>query len=232
MLDLAAWMPDTWTLIGGMMVNLFALEYGVPRTRVTPDIDALVNARHVEFGGKAVSAVIPGFVATLESMGFVEDGVSPEGVAHRYKRKPVSIDVLGPDGLDGSRRQLRTRPPGAEHTVAVPGGTQALGRTELLSVEIDGRYGSIPRPNLLGAIVVKAASVEVDDAPESQREDLVLLLSLVPDVIAMKAELTRGDRRVLGRRKELLVRTHSSWSRLSPGDGDVAFAALNLLLVN
>jgi hypothetical protein len=215
-----------------MMVTLFALEYGVPRTRATPDIDALVNARRVEFGGRAVSSAISEFVSTLVSMEFKEDGVSPEGVAPRYKRNSVSIDVLVPDGLGRDGPQLRTRPPGAEHTVAVPGGTQALYRTELLPVEIEGRYGSIPRPSLLGAIVVKAASVEVDDVPESQREDLVLLLSLVSDVLVMKADVTKGDRRVLRSRREVFDRTHNAWLHLSTGEADLAFAALNLLVAN
>lgn len=229
MLDLSEKLPDSWTLIGGMMVNLFALEYEIPRRRASPDIDALINARRVSFGGRACSAAIPEFVAVLESMEFDEDGVSPDGVAHRYKRSSVTIDVLGPDGLGGDGLSLRTRPPGGEHTVAVPGGTQALKRTELLPVEIDGRSGLIPRPNLLGAIVVKAASVDVDDVPESQREDLVQLLSLVADVNAMKVDLTKGDRKVLGRRKEMLERTHNAWLQFSPGDADLAFAAFNLL---
>src|SRR5204863_439110 len=67
------------------------------------------------------------------------------------------------------------------HTVQVPGGTQALRRTELVSVRLGRRRGTLPRPNLLGAILVKTRAVDIDDVPENQRLDLALLLSFVDD---------------------------------------------------
>lgn len=58
----------------------------------------------------------------------------------------------------------------------VPGGTQALRRTELVEVAIGAHRGQIPRPSLLGALIIKARAVEVDDVPENQREDVAFLL--------------------------------------------------------
>ena len=85
------------------------------------------------------------------------------------------IDLLAPEGLG----PVTTTPPG--RTVQVPGGTQALDRTALLPVEHAGQRGLVPRPSLLGAIVVKAAAISVDDLPRAQEHDLALLLSLVAD---------------------------------------------------
>lgn len=52
-----------WTLIGGHMVLLHALEHDVEPTRLSTDIDVVVNARVVTGGIKS-------FVKTIESLGF------------------------------------------------------------------------------------------------------------------------------------------------------------------
>jgi hypothetical protein len=43
--DLAELLPKNWTLVGGLMVQLRALENDVPDVRVTVDIDVLGEAR-------------------------------------------------------------------------------------------------------------------------------------------------------------------------------------------
>ena len=45
--ELAAVKPDGWTLIGGQMVLLHALEHDAEPSRVSTDLDILVNARIV-----------------------------------------------------------------------------------------------------------------------------------------------------------------------------------------
>ncbi len=111
----------------------------------------------------------------------------------------------------------------------VPGGTQALDRTELLPVSTTTRTGYVPRPSLLGAIVGKALAVRVDDVPEAQRLDLAFLLSLVDDPFAMAAELTATDRRRLRARTEMLDPEHRVWQQLTPDVSDRARAALRIL---
>lgn len=175
LIELSEVRAGEWTLIGGQMVLLHAIEHDAAPPRVSTDLDVLVNAR-------VVTGAVRGFVVAIEERGFVLAGVSPEGVAHRYHRDGVSIDVLAPEGL-GSRADLTTTPPG--RTLEVPGGTQALNRTELVPVVVGERRGLIPRPSLLGAIVAKAIAVNVDDAPNAQRLDLALLLSLVDDPLSM-----------------------------------------------
>ncbi len=72
--------------------------------RVSTDLDVLVNASVVTGGVRE-------FVVAIETAGFVLVGASPEGIAHRYRRGGVSVDVLAPEGL-GLRADLTTTPPG------------------------------------------------------------------------------------------------------------------------
>jgi hypothetical protein len=208
-----------WTLVGGQMVFLHALEHSADAPRVSTDLDVLVNAR-------VVTGAVRSFVEAIEERGFALVGLSPEGIGHRYQRAGVSVDVLAPDGL-GPRADLTTTPPG--RTVEVPGGTQALVRTELVPVRVGDSEGLVPRPSLLGAIIAKAEAVRVDDAPDAQRGDLAFLLSLVADPLEMARELGPKDRKRLGTRTEMSDRDHPVWRSISPEAASRAQAAFRLL---
>ncbi len=219
LVELAELRPGDWTLIGGQMVFLHAIEHGAAPPRVSTDLDLLVNARVTAGGVRA-------FVAAIETVGFELAGASPEGIAHHYRRDGVSVDVLAPEGL-GPRTDLTTTPPG--RTLQVPGGTQALDRTELVPVTVGDHRGMVPRPSLLGAIVAKAVAVDVDDVPDAQRLDLALLLSLVTDPIALADQLTKKDRRRLRSRNEMADTGHQAWARLPDDVADRGRAAFRLL---
>lgn len=220
LIELSDLRQGEWTLIGGQMVFLHAMEHGVQPPRVSTDLDVLVNARVVTGG-------VRGFVAAIEVAGFMLVGVSPEGIAHRYRRAGVSVDVLAPEGL-GRRTDLTTTPPG--RTLQVPGGTQALDRTELVPVVFGDHQGFVPRPSILGAIVAKAVAVDVDDVPEAQRLDLALLLSFVEDPVALVDELTKKDRQRLRARSEMADAEQQAWSSLSVDVADRGRAAFRLLV--
>ena len=198
LIELSEVRPGEWTLIGGQMVFLHAIEHDATPPRISTDLDVLVNAR---ITGRPIAA----FAEGLEDLGFEQDGISPDGIAHRYRRNRVTIDVLAPEGL-GERTDLTTTPPG--RTLQVPGGTQALDRTELLPVATSNRAGHVPRPSLLGAVVGKAMAVAVDDVPDAQRLDFVFLLSLIVDPFALADQLTTKDRRRIRARKELIEGEH------------------------
>ncbi|MGA8995106.1 MAG: histone-like nucleoid-structuring protein Lsr2 [Nocardioidaceae bacterium] len=121
--------------------------------------------------------------------------ISADGLADRYiraaKPRPVVIDVLAPEGL-GERADLTTTPPG--RTIEVPGGTQALSRTEQIIVVHEGRSGTIPRPTLLAATVGKAAATALP-RPDRHRRDLALPCALVGDPFEVVDQMTRKDRR-------------------------------------
>ena len=220
LIELSDARPAEWTLVGGQMVFLHGLEHGVTPPRVSTDLDILVSAR-------VMSGAVASFAAAVEDHGFVLDGISPDHIAHRYRRGNVSIDVLAPDGL-GSRTDLTTTPPG--RTIQVPGGTQALDRTELLPVRTLERTGLVPRPSLLGAVVVKATAVGVDDLPNAQRLDLAFLLSLVDDPFALAGQCTSTDRRRIRARRDLVNDEHPVWRQLPSADADRGRATLRILM--
>jgi hypothetical protein len=208
-----------WVLVGGQMVLLHAIEHNAPWPRVSMDLDVIVNARIV--------ASVRDFVVTLETLGFVLDGMSPELLAHRYRRGAASIDVLAPEGLN-ERTSLITTPPG--HTLQVPGGTQALQRSELVEVSFEGRSGLVRRPSLLGAIIGKACAVDVDDAKQNQELDLAMLLSFVSDPFLMRDELTSKDRKRLGPRRTMLDPNHRVWRQMETEEANSSRTALAVLL--
>lgn len=79
------------------------------------------------------------------------------------------------------------------------GGTQALRRSETMAVVVEGRDGFVCRPNLVGALVVKAAAHgnPSDPARRRHRQDFVVLAGLLTaeDFAAEKVSAT--DRRRL-----------------------------------
>jgi hypothetical protein len=94
------------------MVWLLAAEHGIDPPRATNDVDLVVDIR-AEPGG------IKKMCRWLESERFELDGISPEGIGHRYTRAAdpgpgkVIFDVLAVDNI-GSRADLSTTQ-GARH---------------------------------------------------------------------------------------------------------------------
>lgn len=62
-----------------------------------------------------------------------------------------------------------------------PGVQQALDRSEIVEVNLDGRIAKINRPSLIGALIGKAAALEilVDNGRSSHLEDFAVLALLV-----------------------------------------------------
>jgi hypothetical protein len=182
--DLVQRLPGEWVLIGGLMVQLHAIERGVSDVRPTVDIDLLGQARP--------QGALGAIHAALEKEGFELVGPDLDGYAHRYERAGLIVDVLAPDGL---------RPPASlgPRTVAVPvpGGSQALRRSETVTISVRGRSFELRRPTLLGAILIKARSLMVHGDPQTQREDLLQLLALADDPRAMSEGLRKTERRWL-----------------------------------
>lgn len=198
------------TLIGGQMVLLHALEHGEVPPQVSQDGDIVANVR-------AAPAALTALVDGLTASGFTLARVSPDNLAHRYERhaapRPIVIDVLAPEGL-GANADLTTTPPG--RTIEVPGGTQALRRTERVEVAHEGRVGVVPRPSLLGAIVIKAAACGVPGDKTRHLRDLALLCALVDDPFALADDLTGKDRQRIRLAAALLVPSAPAWMLLPP----------------
>lgn len=214
-------LSSDWTLIGARMVELHAAELGQAPLRVSADADALANAR-------ARPNAVSGLAQILVKQGFELQEPSYMGPGHTFVRGLLEIDVLAPEGLGKTSELARTTIPPA-HTVEVPGGTQALHRTDVVEIRVGDVRGMVPRPNLLGAILLKARAVDVDDAPENQRSDLALLLSLIPDPDALVGQLAGGERSWIAHRREMDDPNALCWQGLAPVHSQEGLAALRVL---
>ena len=227
LLDLFANRRTDWTLIGGQMMFLLAVENGVTMPRTTTDMDVVINV--VESPG-----AIRAFASQLLQQGFEFGDVSPAGTGGRFTKPadpgPGSImfDLLAPEGL-GERTDITTVRPA--RTVQVPGSRQALDRSQPVAVRVRESEGVVRRPSLLGALVVKAAAtaIAVRSNPERDWEDAALLLSLVPDPIATRAECGRKDLRRIAKLGAMLSDDHRAWGPLGDAERRLGRATLRLL---
>lgn len=175
---------EGWTLIGGQLVHLHCAERGVFPIRPTDDVDAVVDIR-------TSTSMLEEFTGVLVTMGFRPD-TSGEGLQHRWRRDLAQIDVLIPEGI-GERARQRPGAGGAS-TVSAPGTTQALNRTEAVAVLVGGRAGTVLRPNLIGALVGKAAArteIASDRASIRHSIDFVVLASLISARDFRETDLTK-----------------------------------------
>jgi hypothetical protein len=184
-------LPAGWTLVGGLMVQLHAYEAGEAGVRATTDIDILGDPR---------KHAIEKIARALDDDGFRLDPPSPtDHMSHRWRRGGLVVDLLASDGL-------RDDPPmmGVIRTIQIPGGSQALQRTETIDADIGGVLVRVHRPTLLGAVLIKARSILVHDDPDAQRADLVLLLSLIEDPGQMTTQLKGNEQGWLRKCETLL----------------------------
>lgn len=147
---------------------------------------------------RADPRILHTFTRTLTDLGFEPAGISADGKQHRWRRAQASIDVLLPEGGVGERASLRQGVTGSP-TVQTKGGTQALQRSVTVPVTVEGRAGFVRRPNLVGALVVKAvAHGNVGDAdPRRHRRDFVALAGLLTAADFAAEHVTPTDRRRL-----------------------------------
>lgn len=182
--------PTDWALVGGQMVHLHCAERGASPLRPTDDADAVVDVR-------ARPDMLHDFTTALLDLGFAPE-TSGSGMQHRWKRDRAQIDVLIPEGL-GARAEARGGVHGAP-SVAAPGTTQALTRASDIEVEVAGKRGTVRRPNLVGALVGKAAArVDLGSGGTSGRHcaDFVVLAGLVAARDFRVETLTKKDRQRL-----------------------------------
>jgi hypothetical protein len=181
--ELVSVLPKDWVLIGGLMVQLHALEHGHVDLRVTEDVDVLGQARP--------QGALSRIDQVLHDQDFEMDMSDPDGYAWRYTRDGLVVDVLAPDGFKNPPKL------GGVKALGVPGGQQALSRAETVRVTVDGKSFELRRPTLLGAILIKARSLMRHGDPDAQREDLLRLLSLVDDPRTTAADLRKSERKWL-----------------------------------
>lgn len=191
LIEIAPTLSRNWLLVGGQMVFLHELERQSMDMRPTDDIDVVVDLRTEPTGLSRVHRV-------LSAAGFAQDVPGPDGTAHRYRRDAAVVDVLAPERL-GARAQLRI---GAGRTIEVPGTTQAFRRSGVVKVEMNGLSAEIRRPNLVGALIGKAAAVaKISSQSKASRSkhvrDVDALARLLGPADRSAASLTANERKLL-----------------------------------
>ncbi len=96
------------------------------------------------------------------------------------------------------------------------GGHQALQRAIRLTVVKDGRSAIVPVPDLLGALVIKAAAWTADNRDRSRHSgDAAFLASLVTDPLAERTRFAGSDGKRLRRLDSVLGDPDAvEWRRL------------------
>lgn len=176
-----------WCLVGGLMVALYAIEAG-QGTRVTTDIDLLGDARQRPSGTEWITSRLQ------QDLGATQHAIS--GLSgkkgFRFEIDGRVIDVLAPDGLGQPAMTSQQF-----HTIQIPGGSQALSRIQSVVILVDGLRVKLYRPTLLGAILLKARSLQVHSRPDDQRQDLVTLLGLMADPRLEAQDMKPSERKWL-----------------------------------
>lgn len=190
LLDLYERLPSHWSLIGGQMVHLHCAERGFSPRRPTPDVDTVLDVQ-------ANPQILLSFTQALLDLNFSPAGVTGSDKQHRFVRGEASVDVLIPRGV--GERLPRHRGATGSETVQAPGGIQALRRSSTVEVTVAGRSGSIRRPSLVRALIVKAAAhtLPVDLYRGRHRSDFATLGAMVSRADFSSEVLTKREKRYL-----------------------------------
>lgn len=106
------------------------------------------------------------------------------------------------------------------------GGSQALARARVVEIDTGDGPFQVPIPTLAGAIVIKGRVAAVaQQGREKHKRDLARLLTLVPDVVVLRAELTAKERGYLRTHRALLDVGHPAWRRVAGADDGAAALA-------
>jgi hypothetical protein len=213
---------DTWTLVGGLMVQLHAIRNDVGSIRPTTDIDALL---HLETGAVSKAA----FVGKLGTLRYrLQDQVQPGMQELHYVRDGSMVDVMVADHV--APRVMAER--GGRNTFQVPGGTQALKRTELATITPPtGAPFTLSVPNLIGALMLKSAAYTGDSRDRGRHlGDSVVLLACITDPRALAGTFAGSDRsRISTLAKALKDKNSEHWLALDPAPRDRARRVLGIL---
>jgi predicted nucleotidyltransferase len=194
---------DEWVLVGGRMVQLHARRASIPPPRATKDVDLVADVLTNRSSFMSIATSLGGF-------GF--DVAVPDArnaPVYRFIRGDEQVDVMVADHLpSGIRPRLRQRP-----AFAAEGGAQALARRDSFIVTSSRGSITISAPDVLGALVGKAAAFVVDSRDrERHLEDAAVLMASIDSVGDLDLTLNASDRkrlRVIA--SELTNVLHPAW---------------------
>lgn len=213
--ELAQVLPtDTWTLVGGLMVQAHALAHGIAVTRPTDDVDVLL---HVEIDATAAAKAHEHITMLGYALRAPADPRRKTSPHYRYERQsPLGtekIDVMAADhAAPRAQQRLQGRP-----MFAVDGGTQALRRTMVYLTDADnGRAYGISVPDELAALVLKGAAHLADNRDRDRHlQDAAVVAACITDHAAELHRLAGSDRsRIAHLADALSDPRHPAWLAL------------------
>jgi hypothetical protein len=208
-----------WVLIGGLMVRILEIEHGVQTPWLTGDVDIVLDVRMVSSAAEQAAG-------RLQAAAFVPQRYG-ENLTYRFIRDADIVDVLAPDHL-GQRARRTTVPP--DETLEALGGRQALNRRRTVTVDAGSGPFELACPSLTGALVIKARVAQNVQGRRSQAKherDLARLLALLPDPLATRNALSRGERGYFRARENMTHVDHVAWTDVpSAENGAIALSIL------
>jgi predicted nucleotidyltransferase len=223
---------DKWTLVGGLMTQLHAINAGIGVVRPTNDVDI---ALHVE----TTSGVAAETAKVLESLGYeLAPSIDPRSsTAHRFRRGSSTVDLVSSSGdvvdvlvADHVAPRVTQKLLGRD-MVAIEGGTQALRRTINARLQVvPGAITTVSVPNPFGALILKAAAYQTDSRDrERHLQDAAVLLCCIEDPYAEREQFAGSDRQRLDVLRRALPDSARVWNPLTTEQRRNGQAALRLL---
>lgn len=213
-LELAGVMPSgSWTLVGGLMVQLHALHAGMTPPRSTTDVDIVL---HIETDSISWART----AQALQSSGFrLLRPNNDNNPLHRYVRGDDVVDVLIADHVAPTALEMRA--PG-EKLMRIPGATSALRKTVNCHITVEGgALIVLSVPDVLGALTLKGGAYAEDSRDTGRHlEDAVVLLSTVEDADEIVDDVvtwTQGDPKRIRTLAKNLPDDHPSWGLIRDG---------------
>lgn len=207
--------PNSWVLMGGMMVHLHALRGRVTAVRPTTDVDVLLNL-------EAATTDVAVVAGALQRLGLRPN--EPSGPFHRFTRGDDVVDMMVTNRAGRARWKSRA-------VMRAPGATLALQNPHDYVVEVDGRSIPIAVPHTPAALVLKAAAYKNDQRDRGRHlEDLVVLLAADTSQTFEYSSIPTTQRRHLHPAiDDLADPGHPAWQVLDDYDRQLARRAFDAL---
>lgn len=113
--------------------------------------------------------------------------------------------------------------------MTTPGAQQAINRPEPVTVQVDDEVGTIRRPNMLGALVAKAAAFSVPSDPAKERHltDFATLAAMARGSDGIGQQMAARDRHYLAPMLMALDNSRRLWASIEGAErGVLALAAI------
>ncbi|GGG71674.1 hypothetical protein GCM10011374_40500 [Kocuria dechangensis] len=201
--------PGSWTLVGGLMVQMHALHAGMIPQRSTTDVDIVLHIETTMSWARTTQA--------LHQCGYrLQVPNNPKGPSHRFVHDGDVIDVLIADHVAPKALEMRAA---GTNLMRIPGATSALRKTVNCHIaRADGSKVVISVPDVLGALTLKGGAYQEDSRDSGRHlEDAVVLLGTIEDadeLVDDQAAWTQNDPRRIRVLARNLPSDHPAWGLL------------------